>query len=219
MLLIPVKQGSTDVTIQVFIQDNTGTDAGAAGLEHDTSGLHAYYARTRESSSQISLVTQTPDGAHTDGGFCEIDPDGPMYGAYRLDLPDAIAASLTQSNPTALVYIHGTGLAPTVVELYLSNIDFQTSIPDQVLDAATEDHEVAGSFGYELGNTTPSLIAEVILWLGADSYVDTTTTPWSLVVHKRSDPTTVYFKKSLKDTANANVISTTSVIGRHVHLA
>ena len=44
------------------------------------------------STAAITMVTQTVTGAHTDGGFVEVDATN-CKGLYRLDLPDAAVAS------------------------------------------------------------------------------------------------------------------------------
>jgi hypothetical protein len=48
----------------------------------------------------------------------------------------------------------------------------------------------------------------------ADEYVDTTTTPWQLVRHKKGDATTEYSRKNIKTYADADVISETQIPGR-----
>lgn len=78
---------STDVTVEVrgFVA-STGLPYTAGA--HNTAGIAASYIRNRGASTAISLVTQTANGAHTDGGFVHV-----AAGIYRLDLPDAAVAS------------------------------------------------------------------------------------------------------------------------------
>ena len=62
-------------------------------------------------------------------------------------------------------------------------------------------------------------IDTIIDWLKAvaegDTYVDKTSTPWQLVVHKKGDSGTEYVRKDLKDVDGNNIAATTTVIGRH----
>ena len=90
----PIPAGSTDQTIDVFLQDSSSTTgAGLTGLLYNTSGLTCYYRKgATGSSTQLTLATQTVGGAHSDGGFVEIDSTN-QPGMYRLDLSDTIVAS------------------------------------------------------------------------------------------------------------------------------
>ena len=84
--------GSTGQTLQVFVHDATsGSGAGLTGLAHDTSSLTCYYSRAGSAAVQLSLVAQTVDGVHVDGGFVEVDTVH-LPGVYRLDLADAVIA-------------------------------------------------------------------------------------------------------------------------------
>lgn len=84
-----VKAGSTDVTIPVLLRsttDNTEVTGEAYG------DVTASYQREGAARTAISAVTQTVTGAHTDGGFVEIDATN-MPGSYRFDIPDAAFAT------------------------------------------------------------------------------------------------------------------------------
>lgn len=115
-----IEPGSTDVTIEVFIPDSTSENGGGkTGLTYTTSGLNAYYIRTRSTPQQINLATQTVDGAHTDGGFVEIDSAN-FPGLYRLDLPDTIFASGAQG---AVIRVDGsTGTIPFLTRIEIKNL-------------------------------------------------------------------------------------------------
>ena len=62
---------ATDQTIDVFILDSSSTvGAGLTGLVYDSPGLSCYYRKgATGEATQLTLATQTIDGAHTDGGF------------------------------------------------------------------------------------------------------------------------------------------------------
>lgn len=118
MAKLCVKAGSTDVSLLVFIQDSTSTTgSGKTGLAYNTSSLTCYYARPGAAAAALSLVTQTVTGAHSDGGFVEVDATN-LPGVYRLDLSDAIIAASARS---AVVQLKGaTGMAPLVLEIDLN---------------------------------------------------------------------------------------------------
>lgn len=109
--------GTTDYTLYVKILDSSKTDgSGLAGLAFNTSGLTASYVRNRGARTAISLVTQTVTGAHSDGGFVEIDSTN-CKGLYRLDLPDAAIAA---SADKCIIYLYGAAnMAETALEIEL----------------------------------------------------------------------------------------------------
>jgi hypothetical protein len=119
MAKLAVKPGSTDVSIQVWIQDSSSaTGAGLTGLTFETASLTCYYCRPGAAAAALALATQTVDGAHSDGGFKEIDATN-MPGWNRLDLSDAIVAAGVRS---VGLHLHGaTNMAPTPLEIDLSN--------------------------------------------------------------------------------------------------
>lgn len=124
MAKLLLKQGSTDVTLYVFVNDSTSTTgAGKTGLVYNSAGMTASYVRPLGARQALSLATQTVTGAHSDGGFVEVDATN-MPGVYRLDLPDAVCAT---GAVNAVVFMHGaTGMAPLVLELELSAIDVRS---------------------------------------------------------------------------------------------
>lgn len=143
-LILP--KGTTDASVVVFIADSTvTTGAGKTGLTYNSSSLTCYYVRPGGSATQLSLVTQTVTGAHSDGGFVEISSTN-MPGLYRLDLSDAIVASGAES---AIVMLKGaTGMAPCVLEIQLANAAVgalttteRTSLADALLNRETSNVE------------------------------------------------------------------------------
>ena len=92
---------------------------GAIGISYNTSGLTAFYTRSRGASTSISLVNQTPTGGYISGGFCEVSNSN-QPGLYRLDIPDAAFASGASS---VTVGVRGaTGTNGAFVDISLSNI-------------------------------------------------------------------------------------------------
>lgn len=114
---LQIYTGLTDVTLQVFINDTTSaTGAGLTGLVWNTSGLVCYYDRGRTASAQLALASVAVAGAHTDGGFVEIDATN-MPGWYRLDLSDAIVA--TGVDVTYVQLQGAANMAPCLIEIQL----------------------------------------------------------------------------------------------------
>jgi hypothetical protein len=106
----PILAGAIDQTIDVFIMDSTSTTgAGKTGLAFNTASLVCYYRKgATGSATALTLATQTVGGAHSDGGFVEIDATN-MPGWYRLDLSDTMVAA----TPFLSVQLKGaTGMAP-----------------------------------------------------------------------------------------------------------
>lgn len=83
--------GDTDQTIYVRLRDST-TGLAKTGLAYNSAGAVASYTLPGAARAAITLATQTVSGAHSDGGFVEVDATN-CKGLYRLDLPDAAIAS------------------------------------------------------------------------------------------------------------------------------
>ena len=83
--------GDTDQTIYVRLRDST-TGLAKTGLVFNSAGAACYYTLPGAAAVQITLATQTVNGAHSDGGFVLVS-DTNAKGLYRLDLPDAAIAS------------------------------------------------------------------------------------------------------------------------------
>ena len=129
MAKLRIKKDTTDVTVYAFIQDSSvSTGDGLTGLLFNTANLECYYVRPGGNSAQLALANVAVTGAHTDGGFVEVDSTH-MPGVYRLDLSDAIVATGVDS---VVVMLHGAAdMAPCVLELQLvdyTNDDLNTSI-------------------------------------------------------------------------------------------
>jgi hypothetical protein len=96
--------GLTSQSIDVMIYDSSSTTgAGLSGLVYNSSGLKAYYRiGATGASTAITLATQTATGAWSSGGFVEIDATN-MKGVYRLDIPNAVAATAAMVS----IYLYG----------------------------------------------------------------------------------------------------------------
>ncbi len=105
---ITIAPGSTSQSIELYL--------GATGLTASTSGLSAYYNRTRTASVSIPLVARTIAQAWTSGGFAEVDATN-MPGVYRLDLPDAALAAGADDVTVVVRGASGTNGAVMTIKL------------------------------------------------------------------------------------------------------
>lgn len=149
-MTLQINAGDTDVTINVFIKDSS--DDGATGLVFNSANLTCYYVRPGAAAEQLALVTQTVTGAHTDGGFIEIDA-AIMPGVYRLDLNDAIVASGV--NAVRLMLQGAAGMVPTDIEIQLDLVD---NVWDEILIGST--HNITNSSGRRMREAGAPLIRE-----------------------------------------------------------
>lgn len=86
-----IRAADIDKTIYVYLEDST-TGQAKTGLAYNSPGAVASYVLPGAARAAITLATQTVTGAHSDGGFVEVDGTN-AKGVYRLDLPDAAIAS------------------------------------------------------------------------------------------------------------------------------
>lgn len=119
-----ITKGTLNVSLYVdLIQDNSGANPGdpLTALVFNSTGLVCYYIRPGALPVQITLVTQTVNGTHTDGGFVEVGST--MPGKYRLDIPDAVVAAGVDG---AQVMVSGyVDLAPHTVNIQLTDVDLR----------------------------------------------------------------------------------------------
>lgn len=122
------------------MNSSSTTGAGLTGLVYNSASLVCYYRKNATgSATALTLATQTVGGAHSDGGFVEIDATN-MPGMYRLDLSDTMVAT----GPYVTVMLKGaTNMAPVVLELELVAYNpfdgvrmGMTALPNAAADAA-----------------------------------------------------------------------------------
>lgn len=157
MAKLAIKPASTDVTLMVFVQDSASTTgAGKTGIAYNAAGMTAYYARPGAAAVAITLATQTVTGAHSDGGWVEVDATN-LPGVYRLDLPDAVCAAGARS---AVVMVKGaSGAVPLVLEIDLGA---------EVITATNNDKT-----GYSLTQNFPANFAALAITAGGAVTVGT----------------------------------------------
>lgn len=132
-----VRAGETDQTIDIYLQDSSSATAGGlTGLTHASSGLTCYFRKGATGTvTQLTLASQTVGGAHTDGGFVELDSTN-APGTYRLDLSDAMVST----EGTLTIYLHGaTNLLQTPIRVHVASATrgyTGTALPAAAADAA-----------------------------------------------------------------------------------
>ena len=97
---------------------------GAKGLTHTTPSLSASYVRAGAIRTAITLVSQTPNGSWTSGGFCEIDSTN-MPGIYRIDVPNAVFVAGAESAMLQLTGLNTSNGA--VVHYNMAKVQFDLS--------------------------------------------------------------------------------------------
>jgi hypothetical protein len=142
--VITIAPASTSQSIELYL--------GATGLTFSTSGLAAYYVRNREAPVAITLVTQTPTGAWTSGGFAEIS-SSLVPGVYRLDVPNAAFAAGASDVTIVVRGASGTNGAVLTVTLSSGGLTAaQTAAA--VWDEPYTAHTTASTFGARTLKTT-----------------------------------------------------------------
>jgi hypothetical protein len=147
--VITIAPASTSQSIELYL--------GATGLAFNTSGLAAYYVRNQSAPVAITLVTQTPTGAWTSGGFAEIS-SSLVPGVYRLDVPNAAFAAGASDVTIVVRGASGTNGAVLTVTLSSGGLTAaQTAAA--VLDAVGSSYVTAGSIGYSIQNSNVASIS------------------------------------------------------------
>lgn len=146
---ITIAPGSTSQSIELYL--------GATGLTASTSGLSAYYNRTRSADVQIPLVARTIGQAWTSGGFAEVNAST-MPGVYRLDLPDAAVAAGADDVTVVVRGASGTNGAVMTIKLSSGGLT-AAQTASAILDAVGASYVTAGSIGYAIQNSNVASIS------------------------------------------------------------
>ena len=141
---ITIAPGSTSQSIELYL--------GATGLTASTSGLSAYFNRTRTASVSIPLVARTIAQAWTSGGFAEVDSTN-MPGVYRLDLPDAALAAGADDVTIVVRGASGTNGAVMTVKLSSGGLT-SAQTASAVWDPAYTSYTAVNSMGARVLKTT-----------------------------------------------------------------
>jgi hypothetical protein len=151
---ITIAPASTSQSIELYL--------GATGLAFNTSGLAAYYVRNQSAPVAITLVTQTPTGAWSSGGFAEIS-SSLVPGVYRLDVPDAAFAAGASDVTIVVRGASGTNGAVLTVTLSSGGLT-EAQTASAVWGADVAGYTTATDFGgvvNQIDNTVTGIDAEV----------------------------------------------------------
>ena len=154
---ITIAPGSTSQSIELYL--------GATGLTASTSGLSAYFNRTRTAAVQITplvALTDMTDG-WVSGGFKEVNAST-MPGVYRLDIPNAALAAGADDVTVVVRGASGTNGAVMTIKLSSGGLTAAQTA------SAVWDASAAGYSGYEnFGGVTMETNG---LLIGVDSQVN-----------------------------------------------
>jgi hypothetical protein len=184
-----------------MIQDTSSTTgAGLTGLVYNSSGLKAYYRiGATGASTAITLATQTATGVWSSGGFAEIDSTN-MKGAYRLDIPDAVAAS----SAMVTVYLYGaTNMAPVALRIDCRPVpaDLKKIVTQSVTAAA------GVTFPATLASTTNITSATgIVPATGAITNAQAATIPTSGTINTTTPPTVTAIRTEM-DTNSTKLVN------------
>jgi hypothetical protein len=121
-------KGSTSVILEIFIQDNSvTTGAGLTGLVHNSAGLTCYYHRNTAAAAVAVTLADMTVGTFTSSGFKAVDGTN-MPGVYQLCIPDAAFA--TGADSVSVLLKGATNMAPVVLEIRLTGVDFANASID-----------------------------------------------------------------------------------------
>jgi hypothetical protein len=122
---IPIERTNNSFTVSPNTSNRTELIyLGVRGLTHTTPSLSASYVRAGSIRTAITLVSQTPNGSWTSGGFCEIDSVN-MPGIYRIDVPNAVFVAGAESAILQLTGASQTNGA--VVHYNMAKVQFDLS--------------------------------------------------------------------------------------------
>ena len=156
---ITIAPGSTSQSIELYL--------GATGLTFATSGLAAYYVRNREAPTPITLVTQTPTGAWTSGGFAQIS-SSLVPGVYRLDVPDAAFAA--GASDVTIVVRGASGTNGAVLTVTLSSGGLTAAqTASAVWDEPYTSHTTASTFG---ARTLKTVVDNRLVNVGTANHIE-----------------------------------------------
>jgi len=121
-------KGTTSKFVNIFVQDSSKADgSGLTALTNASAGLVCYFARADQgdaAATQLSLGAGTR-GTYSSGGFKEKDATN-MPGVYELGLSTGMLA--TGSDWCVVMLKGATNMAPVLLEIQLTNVDFNDSV-------------------------------------------------------------------------------------------
>lgn len=97
-------------------------------------GGSASYMRQGATRTDLTLITQTVGGAHSDGGFVEVDATN-MPGVYRCDFPDAAYATGVDFVVCQIVVAAANNAVAAPIQVDITDFDLRTA--NVTLEATT----------------------------------------------------------------------------------
>lgn len=123
IILLTVRAGSTDISIQipmVDITDGFTPEIGLTPTDFDLVYARPHVAPVKDDC--VALVSPAVDDPHLDYGCFEIDSTN-MKGVYRFDIPDAPFAA---GEENALLVIHHTSCRSVYIHVSLDTVEVET---------------------------------------------------------------------------------------------
>ena len=183
-------KGTTDYSAYFYIVGDSGHAnpgepvTGLLFSDIETGGS-ASYMRSGAARVDLTLITQTVAGAHSDGGFIEVDATN-MPGVYRCDYPDAAFATGVDEVILQFAVASAKNAIAAPIKIQLTGVDLQDAVGLGLsrLDAAvssrlaptvaarTLDVAAGGEAGLDMANVTGVLGQANVGWVDANSRVD-----------------------------------------------
>lgn len=146
---ITLKDASADVTTNVMLYDNT-TGAPKTGLAYDDAGFTMSYVRAGAARVAETPATQAAAGAHSNGGFVEIDATN-CPGLYRADWSDAAFAAGVNM---ATLSIKGSNFIHKTINVSLTMFDPANDTVATVTNTGTVTGNVDGNVAGSVASVT-----------------------------------------------------------------
>lgn len=143
-----INKGFTDQSFDIYIEDASSTSgAGLTGLLYNSADLKCNYRRGAAGLNlPFALVSQTVDGAHTDGGFVEVSNTG-MPGVYRFDGADSMFE--TGVDYVSYLFRGAANMVPCPVRIDL--LDTLTVGSDDKVLISTDVQDLSASLSVDIG--------------------------------------------------------------------
>jgi hypothetical protein len=214
-----ITAGATDQTVYVFIQDSASTTGGGkTGLAYNTASLTCYYVRDLAAAAALTLATQTVTGAHSDGGFVEVDATN-TPGLYRLDLSDAVCAAGV--NNVVVMLKGASGMVPLPLEIQLGGgqIATLTGHTAQTGDAyARLGAPVGASISADIAaakiDTAATLTAATLARKILKNRTETNPATGVMTIYDDDGTTPLYTANLYTDVAGATLYAGTAAVNR-----
>ena len=176
--------GDTNKTIYVRLRDSS-TGLAKTGLVWNSAGAVCSFTLPLAARAAITLATQTVTGAHSDGGFVEIDATN-CKGLYRLDLTDAAIAS----GDFTVISIEFDGIIEESVEVALHTRKVNAIEISGTTQTANDVGQDVNDILTDTGTTLPGLLPSALVGGRMDADVGAKTGNVALSTQEKLDVNT-----------------------------